>query len=252
MTDGAEGLDDLITRMQADLADLTDRGDARRFFHATYLRTTEAVADEIARGGFRDPEWLERWDLAFAELYLDALDADRLGEKVSGPWRVAFGAARDQPAAPPLRHVLFGLNAHINYDLPQALLAVIPPEDFDDPAVLASRQEDHRHIDTVLQSRVSAEDEELTAVSRIGVLDRALRPANRMASRRFLAEAREKVWRNTRVLDEARRRGETDYTATLSALESLCEKRVADLARPGFVLLRLALRGFGVVLPADS
>lgn len=249
MTDPAGGLRALIARMQADLVDLTDSGDARRFFHATYLRTTQAVADEVGRGGFRDADWLERWDLAFAELYLDALAADRSGNPVSGPWQVAFGAARDQPDAPPLRHVLFGLNAHINYDLPQALLAVISPADFDDAAVLASRQQDHQHIDTVLQSRVSAEDEELTAVSRIGVLDRALRPANRAASRRFLAEAREKVWRNAVVLDRARRRDDSSYVAKLAALESLCEERVRDLARPGFVLLRLALRGFGVVLP---
>jgi hypothetical protein len=35
-------------------------------------------------------------------------------------------------------------------------------------------------------------------------------------------------------------------------LERLSAARVADLTRPGNVLLRLAARGFGVILPAGS
>ena len=151
MTHG--GLDDLLTRMHEDLTWLTGRGDARRFFHATYLRTTQAVGDEIARGGFADPDWVRRWDLAFAAYYLDALDADRRGDPVSGPWRVAFDAALDRPDLPPLRHVLFGLNAHINDDLPQALLDVIAAADSADGNVLRRREDDHRHVDAVLQAR---------------------------------------------------------------------------------------------------
>ena len=172
----------LLARMRADLDRLDD---ARRFFHITYLRTTQAISDEIDRGGFIDKAWVSRWDLAFAKLYTDALDADRRRDAVPGPWRIAFDAARDQPDLPPLRHVLFGLNAHINYDLPQALVDVITPADFDSPAVRHAREEDHRHVDVVLQARVDAEDRELNAISRVTLLDRLLRPANRMASRRF-------------------------------------------------------------------
>ena len=246
MGERPDGFAALVARMESDLTELHD---ARRYFHATYLRTTRAVAQEVQRGGFRDADWVESWDLAFAQLYLDALDADRRGDRTSASWRVAFDAARAQPDAPPLRHVLFGLNAHINFDLPQALIAVITPADFDDPRVLASRQADHQHIDTVLRARIGAEDDELTTVSKVTVLDRALRPANRAASRRLLTEAREKVWRNTFVLDRARRDSDARYAATRSALETLCEERVRDLTRPGFVLLRLPRRGFGVLLP---
>jgi hypothetical protein len=56
------------------------------------------------------------------------------------------------------------MNAHIN-DLPQALLAVITDEEFDDPALLTRRRSDHQAIDRVLASRVAAEDDELAAVS---------------------------------------------------------------------------------------
>jgi hypothetical protein len=242
-----DGVEELIARMSADLDALTAAGDARRHFHATYLRTTRAVADEIARGGFLDGDWMRRWDVAFAGFYLDALDAERAGRPVPGPWRVAFDAARHQGDFPPLRHVLLGMNAHINFDLPQALLAVITPAEFDDAALLARRAADHRHVDDVLLARVAAEDDELTAQSGQSLLDRLLRPLNRAGTKRFLAEARAKVWHNTRVLDTARRTG--TYESVLADLETLCARRVADLVAPGQVLLKLARRGFGVTLP---
>src|SRR3954462_11360875 len=168
----------LVARMEADLADLDD---GRRYFHATYLRTTKAVGAEIARGGFADNAWLERWDLVFADLYLAALDADRRGAPVPRPWRIAFDTARDRPDLPPLRHVLLGMNAHINYDLPQALVAVISPSECAAPEVRAVRAADHRPIDEVLAVRVGAEDAELTADSRPSLVDRLLAPANRAA-----------------------------------------------------------------------
>jgi hypothetical protein len=242
-------IEELLVRMRSDLAGLEAAADPRRFFHATYLRTTQAVADEIARGGFADAAWVEHWDLVFAGLYLDALEADQAGAPVAGPWRVAFDTAGRRPDLPPLQHVLFGLNAHINYDLPQALIEVISPSDFGDPVVLRGREADHRQVDSVLQARVGAEDVELGTLSKLSWSDRLLRPANRAASRRFLAEARAKVWRNAAVLDRARLAGPAQYASVLAELERRCAARVLDLTAPGPVLLKLARRGFGVVLP---
>jgi hypothetical protein len=33
-----------------------------------------AVVEEIKRDGFADAKWVERWDVAFADLYLEARD----------------------------------------------------------------------------------------------------------------------------------------------------------------------------------
>jgi hypothetical protein len=222
-------LDALVTRMEAGLARLEEQQDPRRFFHETYLRTTRAVGAELKRGGFLDPGWVERWDVAFARFYLDALEASMQGGHVPGPWAAAFGA----DTVPPLRHVLLGMNAHINYDLPQALLAVISDAEFDDQALLTRREADHRHIDQVLAELVDGGS--------------GLGWANRLATKRFLAEARAKVWVNTSALTAARRRGALE--ARLGELERLSTAKVAELTRPGPVLLRLAVRGFGVTLP---
>lgn len=244
--DGGRAVDELIARMTALLGPLTAAGDKRRYFHATYLRTTEAVAEELRRGRFADPGWVERWDVAFADLYLDALQAGLAGRGPSRPWATAFGA----PAGlPPLRHVLLGMNAHINFDLPQALVAVISDEQFGDPALLARREADHRAIDGVLAARVAAEGDELTRLTGPPTpLDRLLRPLNRLGTRRFLREAREKVWANAVALSQARGQGPAAYAAALSRLEELSAAKVTELRAPGPVLLRLAASGFGVRL----
>jgi hypothetical protein len=79
--------------------------------------------------------------------------------------------------------VLLGMNAHINYDLPQAIVAVISDEQFDDAALIARRESDHRAIDGVLASRVAAEEEELAALSGPApLLDRVLAPLNRLGN----------------------------------------------------------------------
>jgi hypothetical protein len=96
---------ELIARMEALLEPLRAAGDSRQYFHATYQRTTIAVADELRRGGFSDTEWVERWDVAFAELYLDALEIAMAGGRAARPWDIAFGAPAELP---PLRHVLLG------------------------------------------------------------------------------------------------------------------------------------------------
>ncbi|WP_406830270.1 DUF5995 family protein [Pedococcus sp. KACC 23699] len=233
-------MDDRLVRIPPERA-------SQRLFLETYRRTTLAVGAAIEDAQFEDPDWVERWDVVFADLYLAALDLDLAGSPdVPRPWRLAFDAPASLPA---LRYVLLGINAHINYDLPQALLAVISDAEFDDPFVVARRARDHERIDGVLSARVAAEDSELVAVSVQSLLDRALQPLNRLASKRFLREARQKVWHNTVELQRSRVLDEDAYAARLAELEVLSAARIADLLAPGQVLLRLAVAGFGVTLP---
>ena len=237
----------LVARMEALLDSVAAGGDPARFFLGTYLRTTRAVAEALGAGLFEDPAWVADWDVDFAGLYLDALDAHRKNPAAPArPWRLAFGA---DPGLPPEAHVLLGMNAHINFDLPQSLVRVIPPEDFAVPERMDLRRRDHERIDGVLAARVGAEDEELVrAGGRRTPLDRLLGPANRQAARLFLRESRRKVWLNTGALHAARQEGEAPYAIRLADLEAASADRVADLLRPGPVLLRLAVHGFGVTV----
>jgi hypothetical protein len=242
-------MDALVRRMAELLHDMEARRDPARFFLGTYLRTTRAVGEALEVGDFEDPDWVARWDVDFADLYLDAVEAHRNAPgSAAAPWRLAFGAT---PGLPPEAHFLLGMNAHINYDLPQSLLRVIPPGDFADPDVLALRHRDHERIDDVLAVQVGTEDVALArAGGRRTPVDWLLSPLNHRASRLFLRESRRKVWANAEALHRARLRGPADYAVCLADLEEASAARVADLLRPGPVLLRLAVHGFGVSLPA--
>ncbi|MGW1346612.1 DUF5995 family protein [Kribbella sp. NPDC002412] len=240
----SEDIAGVVARMQQRLDELPAELEHRRIFLSTYLRTTQAVGTAIDQARFEDPEWVELWDVKFAELYLDAHDA---AQTAARPWRLAFGTPADMP---PLVHVLLGINAHVNYDLPQALLAVISDEDFTDPQLMARRRRDHERIDGVLAERVAAEDRQLGGAR--SLLDQVLTPLNRLASQRFLRESRQKVWHNTAELQRARLDGQTAYATRLAELELLSAAKIADLLRPGQVLLRLAITGFGVTLPPPA
>jgi len=63
-------------------------------------------------------------------------------------------------------------------------------------------------------------------------------PLDRWSTRRFPPAARRQVWANA-----------VAYAARLAELDVLTSARIAELLRPGPVLLRLAARGFGVRLP---
>jgi hypothetical protein len=244
--DASGSIERVLTSMQDRLDSLPDRLRHQRVFLGTYRRMTAAVGDAISAGQFEDPVWVRRWDVAFVEFYLSALDREIAGDQgVPAPWRRAFGAPEDLPS---VRHVLLGINAHINFDLPQALLALISDEDFNDAELMAIRQRDHHTVDGVLASHVSAESDQLAGPEGLRPLDRLLLPVNRWGSRRFLREARTKVWQNTVILNESRRHGPEALVSKRRELEALADAKVADLLRPGQVLLRLTLQGFGVRL----
>jgi hypothetical protein len=233
---------EVVAQLRQRLVDLPPAAAHRRTFLETYLRITEAVGQAVAAGGFEDGGWVSRWDVTFAGLFLAAHDADAAGDGAPRPWRLAFGA---DPALPPLVHVLVELNAHVNWDLPQALLAVIDDEDLGSESLVASRRRDHARIDEVLAAQTAAEGRRLNG----GLVGRALVPVNTWLTHRFLPRAREQAWRNVLVLAAGRRTGPEAYAARLQNLDALSSAKVTELLDPHWVLARVAVRGFGVELP---
>jgi hypothetical protein len=245
--DASRNIEDLIAHMDVLLQTMESDGDPKRYFLGTYLRTTRAVSEELASGNFLDPAWVERWDVFFADLYLGALTAWNENGTLAEPWRVAFAADTGLPV---LRHVLLGMNAHINYDLPLSLLGAIDDAEFADPEILSRRNRDHTRIDAVLLGRVGAEDEAITAAhGGKSAYERLKAPLERRATGRFLHEARAKVWANTRLMAAARARGDEATLERLRAeLAHLSAAKLDELARAREILLHLWIKGFGVRL----
>jgi hypothetical protein len=91
-------------------------------FNKLYLRITTSVLERLYAGSFADPAFLSRLDVEFAARYFDAIrawsDASACCPRV---WAVLFGRVAG-PDCRPLPAAAAGVNAHINFDLPFALV----------------------------------------------------------------------------------------------------------------------------------
>ncbi|HUA57320.1 MAG TPA: DUF5995 family protein [Verrucomicrobiae bacterium] len=96
--------------------------DGLRWFNWLYLQVTQAVENRVSSGGFNDPAWLAQLDVQFAALYFNALNAALTGAPCPACWLEMF-SARDQVKVARIQFAFAGMNAHINHDLPFAIVA---------------------------------------------------------------------------------------------------------------------------------
>ena len=97
-------------------------GDGLKWFNWLYLEVTQAVEARVADGGFTNPTWLAQLDVQFARLYFSALQASLSSQPAPTCWQVLF-QRRNQGAIARIQFALAGINAHINHDLPAAIVA---------------------------------------------------------------------------------------------------------------------------------
>ncbi|MGA2120186.1 MAG: DUF5995 family protein [Bryobacteraceae bacterium] len=96
--------------------------DGLKWFNWLYLQVTQAVEARVAAGAFNDPEWLAELDVQFARLYFSALQSSLSGQAAPACWQVLFGD-RGLAAVARIQFALAGINAHINRDLPETIVA---------------------------------------------------------------------------------------------------------------------------------
>lgn len=134
----AGDLSDTIDRLRGIALDASD---ATGYFAAMYARVTRRVADGVDAGRFRDPERMVEFANAFAGYYLRALDDPGNAPRC---WKGAFAVAGD-PGLLIVQHLLLGMNAHVNHDLPLVVVDLA-----DDRGGLDAIKEDFRTINDVL------------------------------------------------------------------------------------------------------
>jgi hypothetical protein len=174
-------LDQVILRARQDQSRLG-------YFATLYRNVTIKVKEGIAAGLFEDGARMERFDVAFANRYLSALESFRAGHATSKCWVVAFeSAAKWRPII--LQQLLVGMNAHINFDLGIAAQAVAPgPE-------LPSLKHDFNVINGILGGLVAKVQSDIAEVSPwirfLGRID----PTGQSALIKFsLDKARDSAW----------------------------------------------------------
>jgi hypothetical protein len=89
-------------------------------FNKLYMTVTASLIAKEQSGFFTDTKFITGLDVYFGNLYFEAYDASATGTAPSS-WAPLF-AARSRTDIAPLQFALAGMNAHINHDLPLALV----------------------------------------------------------------------------------------------------------------------------------
>ncbi|MEM9931835.1 MAG: DUF5995 family protein, partial [Bacteroidota bacterium] len=177
---------EVLARLDEIIDTARTNNDPLGYFSYVYRRTTAAVKAAIDAGRFADNPRMETFDVAFANLYLEAYEQFHCGDPCSASWELAFRAAKDRKAM--LQHVLLGMNAHINLDLGVAAGRLMIGEELDElEADFCLVNDILQEITEELQERVARVSPLFRLVDRLGkqrdehLLDFSMRAAREQA-----------------------------------------------------------------------
>lgn len=175
--------------------------DRRSIFLTLYGVVSAEMRDRLASGTFADEVWVERYAVAFANLYREALEAYETGRMAAVPraWRRCFDSAAAGTNLV-LQDVLLGVNAHVNNDLAFALDRVSVSPDRE------SRRRDHNAVNQVLTGVTERATERLALLYAPGMstMDCAAGDLDELVSRISLDTARDSAWESACALADAR------------------------------------------------
>jgi hypothetical protein len=181
-------IDDVIERLDEIIQWAKAEGSRIGYFAALYRGVTVKVREGIASGLFQDGARMERFDVIFANRYLEAWHTYRAGDQPTRSWLFAFESAKGTRSVI-LQHLLLGINAHINVDLGVAAAEVSRGSELD------ALQRDFRTINDILSSRVGVVQAQIARVSPLTfLLDRIDPTADRAVINFSVERARAQAW----------------------------------------------------------
>jgi hypothetical protein len=199
-TGDAGSIEECIARMQ-EIGSSLPSTDGVACFNRMYLEVTQDVQVRLSQGFFSDPTFMETLDVVFANLYFAAIDA------MSGPpagmpaaW-VPLTAARDKSGIESIQFALAGMNAHINHDLPLAVvttcrqLGTFPTE--------GSHHADYQKVDGLLDAAEQSVRESFEPADVRGV-DRHVGAVLNLVADWDITSARDVAWDTALALWEVR------------------------------------------------
>ena len=191
-----QSVTDVISIMQTIDAHCVD-GDGLKWFNLLYLQVTQAVEAQVSASGFLNPAWMAALDVDFAGLYFRALQTSLSGQTTPGCWQALF-SRRNQTELARIQFAFAGMNAHINHDLPQAVLALCRAGQIE-PAHGTPQYTDFTAINTTLDRLIHQAEIDM----RLRLLGDALPPVadfdNKLAAF-SISTSREIAWDNAELL----------------------------------------------------
>jgi len=185
-----------------DIMEMFDRelsdADGLWWFNRLYLRVTLAVRSAVTTTTFRDPAFLERLDVVFANLYFDAVAAGDTDPRAApSAWRPLF-ESRHQRGILSIQFALAGMNAHINRDLPAGIVATYLATD-GAPGEAGARYADFTRVNGLLET-VEAQIKVEFSTGIVGLVDAAAGDVDDVVAMWKVGVARDAAWTNAEVL----------------------------------------------------
>jgi hypothetical protein len=155
----------VLTVMQS-IDALLPSGDGLKWFNLLYMRVTQQVNSTPPPSGWKDPAWLDRLDVVFAQFYFAAVSSWLENPaNVASSWKALF-EARFRPGIERIQFALSGMNAHINHDLALALLQANAELNLN-PGKTSPEHDDFESVNGILEAVLPQALEFLAA----GILD---------------------------------------------------------------------------------
>ena len=215
-------------------------GHRQGYFPALYRRVTIEVKNGVNNGVFEDPARMERFDVLFANRYVEAFENRSRGEPTTRAWTVAFDATENWwPIV--LQHLLLGINAHINLDLGIAAALTSPGSAID------GLEKDFARINGILADLVDDVQRQLEQIwPSLVWLGRIAGRTDEAIINFSMEKARRQAWavaKRLAPLDEAARQSVIDQLDLKTALIGHAIRRPGPLARCVLAYIRLRERG---------
>jgi hypothetical protein len=209
-----------IARMEAIGAALP-AADGLACFNRMYLEVTQDVDSRLGQGFFADPAFMTALDVAFANLYFSAADLVSTPTAVPLAWRPLV-ERRGVAGIEPIQFALAGMNAHINHDLPLAMLSTC--------TALATAPDagthfaDYQKIDQLLDAAEQSVRQSFESAAELAA-DRHVEAVASLVANWTVNSARDLAWNNCLLLwtvrnDPFARRLLLDSLAASTALAS--------------------------------
>lgn len=123
----AQTIDQVLQQLDEIVDTSINQEDYFFLFTYVYRETTAEIKNAIQNKRFENPARMEKMDVVFANLFINAYYEHQISQPIASCWKVAFESRKEKLAF--VQHILLGMNAHINLDLAVAASMVSPGND---------------------------------------------------------------------------------------------------------------------------
>ncbi len=178
----------------------TPPGDGLACFNHMYLGVTQDVNRELGQRFFADTTFMTTLDVTFANIYFAAAGAAGNPAAVPLAWRPLI-EQRAVAGIEPVQFALAGMNAHINHDLPVAVVSTCI-QLATSPAA-GAHLADYQKVDQLLDAAEQSIRQSLESAPELAV-DHHLQAVSNLIASWTINSARDLAWRNSLLLWELR------------------------------------------------